>query len=112
MREAFALQKLLTFFQQKILAYLRYFKTFEILTSTTSLVLNNRALFKKNKQQKLVNMVNNAISFHTREDERLVVLMKFKSISCRSVRTGSSPNFSSPVCVSFMTKFFKGRFLS
>ena len=26
MREAFAMQKLLTFFQQKILAYLRYLK--------------------------------------------------------------------------------------
>ena len=44
MREAFALQKLLTFSQQKILANLRYFN--EILTKrkvTTSLVLNNRA---------------------------------------------------------------------
>ena len=33
MREAFALLKLLTCFNKKILAYLRYFKTFEILTS-------------------------------------------------------------------------------
>ena len=44
-REAFALQKLLTFFQQKILAYFRY-KHLKFLTKrklTTSLVLNNRA---------------------------------------------------------------------
>ena len=32
MREAFAVQKLLSFFQQKILAYLRYEMNFEILT--------------------------------------------------------------------------------
>ena len=40
------MQKLLTFFQQKILAFFEIL-TFEILTSrllTTSLVLNNRAL--------------------------------------------------------------------
>ena len=30
MREAFALQKLLTFFQQKILAYLKYWRTSDI----------------------------------------------------------------------------------
>ena len=39
-REAFELQKLLTFFfQQKILAYITYFKMFEML-----LILNNQAL--------------------------------------------------------------------
>ena len=45
MREAFALQKLLTFFQQKILGVFEIL-TFENLTKrllTTSLVLNNRA---------------------------------------------------------------------
>ena len=44
MREAFALQKRLTFFQQKILAYIYEILMFEILTS---LVLNNRALNEK-----------------------------------------------------------------
>ena len=45
MREAFALQKLLTFFQQKNIGKFKILK-FEILTScklTTLLVLNNRA---------------------------------------------------------------------
>ena len=46
MREAFAMQKLLIFFQQKILAYLKKL-TSENLTKRllmTSLVLNNRAM--------------------------------------------------------------------
>ena len=46
MREAFAMQKLLSFFQQKNIGIFERL-TFEILTSrelTTSLVLNNRAL--------------------------------------------------------------------
>ena len=46
MREAFAVQKLFTFFQQKNIGIFEILK-FEILTKrqlTTSLVLNNRAL--------------------------------------------------------------------
>ena len=60
MREAFALQTLLIFFQQKMLAYFRYC-VFEILTKCKlSLVLNNWArLFKTN------DVINGSLKFQT-----------------------------------------------